>query len=182
MTRDNDHGLRERASSNLEEGAVIRAYLGDRERVLRRLNDALATELICVLRYKRHSEMASGIHAEIVGAEFLEHAQEEQGHADRIAKRITQLNGEPDYNPDSLSQRSHTEYRECSTLGEMIRENLIAERIAIEEYGKLIRDLGDNDSTTRRLIEEILENEEEHADELARMLAAHATNESSQAA
>ncbi|EGF33450.1 putative bacterioferritin [Oxalobacteraceae bacterium IMCC9480] len=131
------------------------------------LNDALATELVCVLRYKRHHFMAEGIHASAVAAEFLDHANEESGHADRLAKRIVQLGGAPDFSPDSLSARSHAEYVEGSTLEDMIRENLVAERIAIDSYREMIAALGDTDPTTRRMLIEILEVEEEHADELA---------------
>lgn len=159
--------LRLRARKHIEDGAVTSGYDGDRAAVLAMLNDALATELVCVLRYKRHHFMAEGIHASAVAAEFLDHANEESGHADRLAKRIVQLGGAPDFSPDSLSARSHAEYVEGSTLEDMIRENLVAERIAIDSYREMIAALGDTDPTTRRMLIEILEVEEEHADELA---------------
>lgn len=134
------------------------------------LNDALATELVCVLRYKRHYFMASGLHAEAVAAEFLEHANEEQAHADGLAARIVQLGGESDFSPDKLASRSQSEYVPGESLHEMMREDLIAERIAINAFGQIIRYIGDDDPTTRRLLEDILANEEEHADNLASML------------
>ncbi len=162
--------IRKRARQHIEDGAVTGGYRADRETVIRVLNEALATELVCVLRYKRHHYMASGIHAQAVAAEFLEHAQEEQGHADRIAERITQLGGAPDFNPDVLSKRSHSQYVEGTTLVDMIREDLIAERIAIDSYGEIIRYLGDNDPTSRRLMEQILENEEEHAEDMKTLI------------
>jgi len=139
--------------------------------VLRLLNEALATEIICVLRYKRHYFMAQGIHAEGVAAEFLEHANDEQQHADQIAARITQLGGEPDFSPDGLATRSHAEYVEGDTLEDMIKEDLIAERIAIDSYREMITYLAEADSTSRRMLEEILAKEEEHADDLANLLA-----------
>ena len=145
--------------------------MADRERVVAVLNEALATEIVCVLRYKRHYFMATGIHAQAVAQEFLEHANDEQGHADRIAERITQLGGDPDFNPEGLATRSHSEYVEGESLIDMIRENLVAERIAIESYGEIIRFLGDRDITTRRLMEEILAVEEEHADDLRDLMA-----------
>ena len=148
--------LRQRASQNLEDGAVIAAYPADRTRIIGLLNEALATELVCVLRYRRHYEAAKGIQAEIVAKEFLEHALEEQKHADDLASRISQLNGEPDYDPSNLAQRSQTQYVECDNLRDMIKENLIAERIVIETYGKMIREIGNDDPTTRRLLEDIL--------------------------
>ena len=134
------------------------------------LNDVLATEMVCVLRYKRHFFMARGINAESIKAEFLQHANEEQQHADWVAERIVQLNGEPNFDPEGLAARSHSEYQEGSNLIEMIKEDLVAERIAIESYAEIARWLGEDDSTTRRLIEEILKMEEEHADDLANML------------
>lgn len=161
--------IQKRAREQMEKGAVM-AYRGDRQKVLQLLNEALATEIVCVLRYRRHYETAEGIHAEAVAAEFLEHAQQEQEHADKLAKRISQLQGEPDYNPDTLSSRSHTQYVECTDLTQMIKENLIAERIAVETYGEMIRYIGDADPTTRRLLEVILEQEEEHADDLSKFL------------
>jgi len=162
--------LRERARRHIQQGAVTENYRADRETVIRVLNEALATEIVCVLRYKRHYYMASGIHAQAVAEEFQEHATEEQEHADRIAERITQLNGEPNLNPEGLASRSHSEYVEGDSLLEMIREDLIAERVAIESYGEIIRYLGDDDPTSRRLMEEILAKEEEHADDLQRLL------------
>jgi len=138
--------------------------------VLRLLNEALATEIICVLRYKRHYFMAQGIHAEGVAAEFLEHANDEQQHADQIAARITQLGGEPDFSPEGLTTRSHAEYVEGDTLEEMIKEDLVAERIAIDSYREMIAYLAEADSTSRRMLEEILAKEEEHADDLANLL------------
>ncbi len=162
--------LRTRAREHLDDGAVTDGYTADRETVLKRLNDALATELICVLRYRRHHFMARGINSQSVAQEFLAHANEELGHADQLAERIVQLGGEPDFAPDSLTKRSHAEYVEGSTLATMIRENLVAERIAIDSYRSLIQYLSDNDPTTRRLLEGILAVEEEHADELADLL------------
>jgi len=162
--------LRKRAREHIAQGAVTPGYHADRDVVLRLLNEALATEIICVLRYKRHYFMAQGIHAEGVAAEFLEHATDEQQHADQIAARITQLGGEPDFSPEGLTTRSHAEYVEGDTLEEMIKEDLVAERIAIDSYREIIAYLGDNDSTSRRLMEEILAKEEEHADDLANLL------------
>ena len=162
--------LRKRAREHIAEGAVTPGYNADRSVVIKLLNEALATEIVCTLRYKRHYFMAKGIHAEGVAAEFLEHANEEQQHADQIAARITQLGGEPDFSPDGLASRSHAEYVEGDTLEEMIREDLVAERIAIDSYREIIACLGENDSTTRRLMEEILAKEEEHADDLANLL------------
>jgi bacterioferritin len=149
---------------------VTPGYHADRDTVLKLLNEALATEIICVLRYKRHYFMAKGIHAEGVAAEFLEHANDEQQHADQIAARITQLGGEPDFSPEGLATRSHAEYVEGDTLEDMIREDLVAERIAIDSYREMIVYLAENDSTTRRMLEEILAKEEEHADDLANMV------------
>jgi bacterioferritin len=163
--------LRKRAREHIAQGAVTPGYHADRDVVLRLLNEALATELICVLRYKRHHFMAKGIHAEGVAAEFLEHANEEQGHADQIAARIIQLQGKPNMNPEGLTSRSHSEYKEAGTLVEMIKENLIAERIAIDSYAEMARYFGENDPTSRRMIEGILANEEEHADDLSSLLA-----------
>jgi bacterioferritin len=163
--------LRQRARKHIENGAVVEAYRADRAAVVKLLNVALATEIVCVLRYKRHYYMASGLEAGAAADEFLVHANEEQGHADELALRITQLNGEPDFNPDGLLSRSHSEYVEGTSLTEMIREDLVAERIAIESYGEIIRYLGDNDPTTRRMLEGILAKEEEHADDMADLLA-----------
>jgi bacterioferritin len=162
--------LRARARQNVEEGAVTVGYGADREAIIKLLNEALATELVCVLRYKRHYFMAKGIHAESVKAEFLQHAKEEMAHADRIAKRITELGGEPDFSPDSLSSRSHAEYIPADSLVSMIKENLIAERIAIESYREMVNFLANNDPTTQRMIKEILAVEEEHADDMASLL------------
>jgi len=162
--------LRRRAREHIAQGAVTPGYHADRSVVLKLLNEALATEIICTLRYKRHYFMAKGIHAESVAAEFLEHANEEQQHADLIAARITQLGGEPDFSPDGLASRSHAEYVEGENLEDMIREDLVAERIAIDSYGEFICFLGNDDPTTRRMLEEILATEEEHADELLSLL------------
>src|SRR4030095_11497473 len=158
--------IRRRARANVEDGAVTDAYRADRETVVKLLNESPATEIVCVLRYKRHYYMASGIHAQTAATEFLEHATMEQAHADRISERIIQLGGAPDLNPDTLTARGHAEYVERSTLADMLRENLVAERIAIESYIEFIRYLGDADPTTRRMLEEILATEEEHADDL----------------
>jgi bacterioferritin len=162
--------IRRRARQHIEKGAVTPNYQGDIETVLRLLNEALATELVCVLRYKRHQFMATGLSAQSVADEFREHAAEEQGHADRIAERITQLGGEPNFSPDGLLMRSHSEYVEGKTLIDMIKEDLVAERIAIESYTEIIRYLGDHDSTSRRLMEDILANEEEHAEDMRTLI------------
>jgi bacterioferritin len=162
--------LRERARRHIEKGAVTEGYTADRETVIKVLNEALATEIVCVLRYKRHYFMASGIHAEGVAAEFLQHANDEQGHADQIAARIVQLGGAPNFNPEGLLTRSHAEYVEGETLTDMIKEDLVAERIAIDSYRDIIQYLGDDDPTTRRMMEEILAVEEEHADDLVNLL------------
>lgn len=162
--------LRRRARKHMEMGAVTDSYKADRKTVIRILNEVLATELVCVLRYKRHYYMATGIHAQAVAAEFLEHAKEEQGHADVAAERITQLGGEPDFNPEGLAMRSHSQYVEGQSLLDMVREDLVAERIAIESYNEIIKYLGDDDPTTRRAIEKILANEEEHADDMKKIL------------
>jgi len=162
--------LRERARQHIEKGAVTEGYKADRETVNKVLNEALATEIVCVLRYKRHYFMASGIHAESVAAEFLQHANEEQGHADLIAQRIVQLGGEPNFNPEGLLSRSHAEYVEGETLLDMIKEDLVAERIAIDSYREIIQYLGNDDPTTRRMMEGILAMEEEHADDLVNLL------------
>jgi len=164
--------LRRRARSHIEQGAITAAYRGDRETVLRLLNEALATELVCVLRYKRHYYMASGIHAQAVAEEFLEHASEEQAHADLIAERINQLGGEPDLNPEGLLTRSHSEYVEGDDLVDMIKEDLVAERIAIDSYSEMIRYIADDDPTTRRMLEGILATEEEHAEDLRMLIDA----------
>ncbi len=163
--------LRRRARQHIQDGAVTQGYLADRDRVVAILNEALATEIVCVLRYKRHYFMATGIHANAVADEFLQHANEEQGHADQIAERITQLGGEPDFNPEGLASRSHSQYVEGKSLTDMIREDLVAERIAIESYGEIVRFLGERDITSRRMMEQILAMEEEHADDLKNLLA-----------
>lgn len=162
--------LRNRARREIEDGAVTPGYRGDLDSVLRILNVALATEIVCVLRYKRHYFMADGIHASAVKEEFLEHANEEQAHADGLSERIRQLGGEPDLDPSRLLGKSHTEYQEGNGLAEMIREDLVAERIAIESYKEMIAFVGESDPTTRRLFEWILGQEEEHADDLADLL------------
>ncbi len=162
--------LRKRARQHIEGGAVTSGYAADRAAVIKLLNEALATEIVCVLRYKRHYFMAAGIHAEPVATEFLEHANEELQHADRIAERIVQLRGEPNFSPDGLSLRSHAEYVEGDSLKEMIKEDLVAERIAIESYREMIVYIAEKDPTTRRVLEEILASEEEHADDLVSLL------------
>jgi len=162
--------LRERARKHIEQGAVTEGYEADRKVVINILNDALATEIVCVLRYKRHYFMAEGINAESVAAEFAQHATEEQGHADLIAERIVQLGGEPNLSPDGLSSRAHSEYVEGSTLVDMIKEDLVAERIAIDSYKEMISYIGTTDPTTRRMLEGILAVEEEHADDLVSLL------------
>ncbi len=162
--------LRARARKDIESGAVTSGYAADRNVVITLLNEALATELVCVLRYKRHYFMAKGIHSESIKAEFLQHANEEMAHADRLAKRITELGGEPDFSPDGLSERSHAEYVAGDTLNAMIIEDLIAERIAIESYREMIAYLADTDPTTQKLLKEILAMEEEHAEDLASLL------------
>jgi bacterioferritin len=162
--------LRERARKHIEQGAITDTYRADRATVVKLLNEALATEIVCVLRYRRHHFMAAGINADTVAAEFLTHANEEQQHADQIAARIVQLNGEPNFNPEGLLSRSHAEYVEGETLIDMIKEDLVAERIAIDSYREMIEYLGDKDTTTRRMMEGILAMEEEHADDLVGML------------
>ena len=162
--------IRRRARRHMDQGAVTEGYKADRSTVIRLLNEALATEIICVLRYKRHYFMADGIHAQAVRAEFLQHANEEQQHADSIAERITQLDGEPNFSPEGLPGRCHSEYAEGSDLLDMIREDLVAERVAIDSYSEMIRYIGDDDPTTRRMLETILAVEEEHADDLKMLL------------
>ena len=162
--------LRKRARQHIEDGAVTEGYTADRETVIRVLNEALATEIVCVLRYKRHYYMATGIHAQAVAAEFLEHAAEEQGHADQIAERITQLGGSPDFNPQTLTTRSHAEYVEGGSLIDMIKEDLVAERIAIDSYREMAQYFGQKDPTSRGMIERILAVEEKHADDLVNLL------------
>ena len=162
--------LRERARNHIEQGAVTEGYKADRETVIKVLNEALATEIVCVLRYRRHYFMASGINADSVAAEFLQHSNDEQGHADQIAQRIVQLGGEPNLNPEGLLTRSHAEYVEGETLTDMIKEDLVAERIAIDSYRDIVQYLGNDDPTSRRLMETILAVEEEHADDLVNLL------------
>jgi bacterioferritin len=162
--------IRKRARQSIEQGAVTENYKADVNAVVKILNEALATEIVCVLRYKSHHYMASGIHSQAVAEEFLEHAKEEQEHADSIAERIIQLNGKPNLNPEGLLMRSHSEYIEGETLTDMIKEDLVAERIAIESYSEIIRYLGDKDPTSRRLMEEILAKEEEHAEDMKTLL------------
>jgi len=162
--------LRARARQHIENGAVTPGYRADRETVIKLLNEALATEIVCVLRYKRHFFMATGINAQSVAQEFLQHANEEQAHADQIAQRIVQLGGEPNFSPDGITTRSHSEYVEGGSLIDMIKEDLVAERIAIDSYRDMINYFGNDDPTTRRLMETILAMEEEHADDLASLL------------
>ena len=162
--------LRERARRHMDQGAVTESYGADRDTVVSVLNQALATELVCVLRYKRHYFMAQGIESEAVKAEFLQHANEEQAHADQIAERIVQLGGEPDLNPESLTARSHSQYVEGKDLVDMIQEDLVAERIAIDSYREIAQWLEGKDPTTRRIMEEILAKEEEHAEDLNSLL------------
>lgn len=163
--------LRRRARSEIQNGAVTAGYAGDRSAILKLLDAALATELVCVLRYKRHYHVASGLRAAAAAEEFLEHARQEQEHAERIAERIVQLGGKPDFAPQTLAKRSHAEYVEGGSLAEMIREDLVAERIAIDSYREAIGFIGEDDPTTRRMLEEILAVEEEHADDLADLLS-----------
>lgn len=162
--------IRKRAREHIEDGAITSTYKADRKKVIEVLNEALATEIVCVLRYKYHYYMASGIHAQSVAAEFLEHATEEQAHADRIAERITQLDGAPNLSPEGLLTRSHSDYVEGDDLVDMIKENLVAERIAISTYTEIINYIGNDDITTRRMLEEILASEEEHAEDMATLL------------
>ncbi|WP_206957004.1 ferritin-like domain-containing protein [Trinickia acidisoli] len=163
--------IRKRARQHIEDGAVTAGYQADRATVLKLLNEALATEIVCTLRYRRHYFMAKGIHSKSVADEFLEHANEEQQHADQIAERIVQLGGAPNFSPDGLLSRSHAEYVEGTSLEDMIKEDLIAERIAIDSYREIIDYLGEKDPTSRRVMESILAVEEEHADDMADLLA-----------
>lgn len=164
-------GIRDRARKQIEQGAMTAGYKGKPDIVLRLLNDALATELVCTFRYKRHYFMAKGINSESVKNEFLEHAHEEQGHADSIAERIVQMGGEPNFSPEGILDRSHSQYAEGTTLEDMIKEDLIAERIAIDSYRQMIEYIGGDDPTTRRMLEEITAKEEEHAEDLASLLS-----------
>jgi bacterioferritin len=161
-----EKGLKD-ARKSLDDGAVTPAYGPHREAIIKLLNDSLATELVCVLRYKRHHFMASGLASPKIAEEFMVHDHEETAHADRIARRIVQLGGEPDFSPGTLLERSHADYDESNDLKTMIRVNLIAERVAVETYRQMIALISDHDSTTRRMLEDILADEEEHADELA---------------
>lgn len=163
--------IRERARKHIEEGAITEGYKANREQVTKVLNDVLATEIVCVLRYKRHYYMAQGISSDSVKAEFLQHANEEQQHADWVAERITQIGGEPNFNPEGLATRSHSEYKPGESLTDMIKENLVAERIAIESYSEIVRWLANDDPTSRVLIEQILKMEEEHANDMLDLLA-----------
>ena len=162
--------LRDRARLHIEKGAVTAGYKADRDTIVKLLNEALATEIVCVLRYKRHQFMAKGLQAQVVAAEFAQHAAEEQAHADLLAERIVQLGGAPDFSPAVLTVRSHAEYKEGKDLADMIKEDLIAERIAIDSYGEMIRYIGNDDPTTRVMLEGILAKEEEHADDLSSLL------------
>ena len=164
--------LRQRAREHIEQGPITAAYGADRQRVIDVLNEALATEIVCVLRYKRHYYTATGINAGPVAAEFLQHANDELGHADQLAMRITQLQGQPNFDPATLTQRSHSEYDASLALSDMIKEDLVAERVAIASYSDIVRWLGDKDPTSRRLVETILAVEEEHADDLLNLLQA----------
>lgn len=170
--------LRQRARQHMEEGAITESYGANRETVIKLLNDALATELVCVLRYRRHHFMAEGLNAQSVAQEFMQHSIEEQMHADQIAARIVQLRGEPNFSPDQLTSRSHAEYVECDSLVEMIKENLVAERIAIDSYREMINYLRENDTTTRRMLEGILAMEEEHADDLLTLVEKYVSADS----
>ncbi len=162
--------LRERARQHIQDGAVTEGYRADRATVVKLLNEALATEIVCTLRYRRHYFMAAGMDSQAARDEFLQHANEEQGHADQIAERIVQLGGQPDFNPQGLLTRSHAEYVEGSSLEEMVKEDLVAERIAIDSYREMVRYLGNDDPTSRRMMEGILAVEEEHADDLVTLL------------
>jgi bacterioferritin len=164
--------LRRRARSHMDQGAVTPGYEGDVQTAVRILNEALATEIVCTLRYRSHYYMAEGIHSESIKAEFLEHANEEQMHADQIADRIRQLGGTPNFSPEGILSRSHAEFQQGESITEMLREDLYAERIAIESYREMVRYFGEKDSTSRRLMEEILAKEEEHADDLQTLLVA----------
>ena len=162
--------LRARARKSVDDGAVTSSYTADRKQVIRLLNEALATEWVCVLRYYRHYFMAKGMLADAVKGEFLEHAQQEMEHAGQLSERIVQLGGEPDLDPATLTARSHAEYKEGKDLRDMVRENLVAERIAIDSYREMINYIGDRDTTTKRILEHILAQEEEHADDMADLL------------
>ena len=167
-----DQGALDAAKRSLEDGAVTPSYGPWRDDIVKLLNDALATELVCILRYKRHHYTAKGLASPAIAEEFMVHAQEETEHSEKIAERIVQLGGEPDFSPDSLTQRSHADYDESSDLNAMIRSNLVAERVAIEAYSQMIALIGEKDVTTRRVLESILSQEQEHADELSDWLSA----------
>jgi bacterioferritin len=162
--------VRDGARENLDNGAVTEAYQADRARVIEVLNEVLASETVCALRYRNNYHAAQGIHAEAIAAEFLEHAQQEEAHAHRVATRIKQLGGEPNFDPKGLAERSHAKYRGAGSLRDMLHDNLVEERVAIETYSQIVRWLGDDDPSTRRMMEAILEQEEEHADDLAGIL------------
>jgi bacterioferritin len=162
--------IRRRARAKMDAGAVTASYQADPDKVVGVLNEVLATEIVCVLRYKNHFYMAQGIHSQAVADEFLEHAHEEEMHADMVAKRITELRGEPNFDPNGMPKRAHAEYKTSEKLDDMIREDLVAERIAVSTYSEIIRWLGEHDPTSRRMMEEILAKEEEHADDLAKLL------------
>ena len=162
--------IRRRAVEKMEEGAITGAYKADKEKVIAVLNEVLATETVCVLRYRNHYFVAQGVHAPAIEQEFLEHSNEEQAHADRVAKRITELGGKPNLNPEGMATRSHAAYGTGETLHELIKEDLIAERIAVQTYAEIIRWIGSDDPTTRRIMEELLAKEEEHADDMAKLL------------
>jgi bacterioferritin len=166
--------IRERARRNVEQGAITENYGADKSSVVQLLNEALATEIVCTLRYKRHYFMAKGLNSAGIAEEFLQHANEETSHADRLADRIVQLGGAPNFNPEGLVDRSHAEYVEGESLTDMIRENLVAERVAIESYRQMIGSLGKGDPTTRRLLEDILAVEEEHAEDLLSLIQGRA--------
>jgi bacterioferritin len=162
--------IRKRAREHIDKGAITDGYKADRKTIVKILNEALATEIVCVMRYKYHYYMAKGIHSQSVKAEFLEHANEEQQHADRIAERITQLEGTPNFSPEGLLSRSHSDYAEGEDIVDMIKEDLIAERIAIDAYREIIDYIGEDDPTTRRMMEEIMAVEEEHAEDMSSLL------------
>ena len=162
--------IRKRARAHMAEGAITAGYKADRAQVIKVLNEVLATEIVCTLRYRRHYYMVDGLNSEAVKQEFLEHANDEQGHADMVAERITQLGGEPDFNPKTLATRSHAEYVEGNTLRSMVEEDLVAERIAVETYTEIARWLGTDDPTSRRVVETILQKEEEHAEDMVTLL------------
>lgn len=166
-------GIRTQAREHMTKGAVTDNYRANREQILKILDSSLATEWLCTMRYSQHAKAAEGIHAEPIAAHFAEHATQEREHAELLASRIKQLGGTPHLDPRSISERAHTEYKECDTLVDMIKENLVAERIAIDVYSQAIRYIGDTDPTTRRILETILEVEEEHADDMADLLKAY---------